>query len=626
MVETAYDSYGNVTTVKNYDFGAGYSYPPSGTILSETDTSYADFSVSTCGTGSTYIRNLPCSITTYTSGTQTQQVSYTYTSGHPTKTITYVNSNSSLTSTATYNSNGTLASVKEANTGTTTYGYNTTGNFTGCPNPYLPTSTTLPDGFTTYQSWNCDGGVLRSSQDQNSQLTNYGYVDQSQSHVADPYWRVLSTTDPLGNMTTTTYSPTSAPLPTVETALLFNNNSSTVDVLKEYDGIGRLIVSEHRTAPNAQTFDQAVGYGYLGATNLITAQTTIPGGTGTTYTYYDALNRPYGITEDSGRSIANTYSGADILTKLGPLPGNGENYKQKQMEYDGIGRLTSVCELTGSGNGGGNCAQDSAQTGYWTTYSYGLSNGLPMTTVVQNAQAQSQNRQTRLYYYDGLNRLTQENNPETGTTNYTYDSETAVCNITNNSGDLVKKVDALNTTCYAHDTSHRLTNVTYPSGQYSTPSKTFVYDTTTIAGSCAINPNAAYVAGRLAEAFTGPSTAKITDIAYCYSPRGEVADVFETTPNSGGTYHTSASYFANGTLQNLNGIPSHSVFTFGLDGEGRLIAADTAGSNPQCNSSHVPLQCASYNGSGQPTGVTLGSGDSDAWTYDANTGRMKQYQ
>jgi hypothetical protein len=37
------------------------------------------------------------------------------------------------------------------------------------------------------------------------------------------------------------------------------------------------------------------------------------------------------------------------------------------------------------------------------------------------------------------------------------------------------------------------------------------------------------------------------------------------------------------------------------------------------------LHYATYNVFSEPTAVTYGSGDTDAFSYDPNTGRMKQY-
>src|SRR5204863_2579735 len=125
-----------------------------------------------------------------------------------------------------------------------------------------------------------------------------------------------------------------------------------------------------------------------------------------------------------------------------------------------------VCELTGV-SGSGSCTQSVTQTGYFTQYSYDFLNR--MLSASQNAQ--SAHPQGRTFTYDQLGRKLSEANPETGTTTYAYDSATG-CTVTYN-GDLVKRVDAKgNTTCYAYDSMHRVTSITY-SGPYSgsTPTK-----------------------------------------------------------------------------------------------------------------------------------------------------------
>jgi RHS repeat-associated protein len=225
----------------------------------------------------------------------------------------------------------------------------------------------------------------------------------------------------------------------------------------------------------------------------------------------------------------------------------------------------------------------------------------------------TQGSQSRTYVYDALGRLISETNPESGTTNYTYDTDTT-CGTYN--GDRVKRVDALNNvTCYQQDALHRNTAVTYPSGPYAstTASKSFVYDSTTF--SC---PNGSNVKGRLAEAFTGPSSAKITDLAFCYSTRGETTDFYESTPHSGGYYHVTASYWANGMLNTLRGVGLPTL-TYGPDGEGRpTTVSASSGVNP--------VSSTSYNSSGQATDVTFGSLDPAHFGFDSVTGRMTQYK
>ena len=62
------------------------------------------------------------------------------------------------------------------------------------------------------------------------------------------------------------------------------------------------------------------------------------------------------------------YTKNDVQQTLGPAP-TGENIKSKQSEYDGLDRLTSVCEIT-TASGSGACVQVNAQTGYLARYVY----------------------------------------------------------------------------------------------------------------------------------------------------------------------------------------------------------------------------------------------------------------
>src|SRR5262249_54770906 len=146
-----------------------------------------------------------------------------------------------------------------------------------------------------------------------------------------------------------------------------------------------------------------------------------------------------------------------------------------------------------------------------------------LKTVLQNAQATS-GQQSRTFAYDMLDRMTSEINPESGTTQYFYDSLTsdAACGTVNSPGNLVKKIDAVgNSICYSYDVIHRLTATTYPSGAYSsvTSAKHFVYDSATVNSLTMSN-----VKGRMAEAYTctGTCSSKITDEGFSYSARGEL--------------------------------------------------------------------------------------------------------
>jgi RHS repeat-associated protein len=300
----------------------------------------------------------------------------------------------------------------------------------------------------------------------------------------------------------------------------------------------------------------------------------------------------------------------DTYRTLGPAP-TGENTKRKQLEYDALGRMTSVCEIT-TATGSGSCAQTSAVTGYWTQYTYDVLNNL--VGVTQNAQS-SGSEQTRTYVYDDLGRLTSETNPEAATTTYTYDTD-STCGTSK--GDLVKKIDAVgNTTCYAYDALHRVTGTTF-SGPYAanTPSRYFVYDAATVNSAAMANAKT-----RLAEAYTcvSPCSSKITDLGFSYTVLGQPTDVYESTTHSGGYYHVTGTYYANGAINKLSNLVGLPAITYGVDGEGRVYSASAA-------SGQNPLTSTTYNTASLPTQVNLGSSDSDSYTFDPNTNRMTQYK
>jgi hypothetical protein len=99
------------------------------------------------------------------------------------------------------------------------------------------------------------------------------------------------------------------------------------------------------------------------------------------------------------KEISHEYVQNDVLQSVGPTL-----IFQKQLEYDGLGRLTSVCEIT-SASGSGSCGQSNPATGLLTKYSYNALGDL--LTVAQNAQPGAiGGLQSRTYVYDGLSRLT----------------------------------------------------------------------------------------------------------------------------------------------------------------------------------------------------------------------------
>ncbi len=529
LVETKWDTYGNVAEVKRYDFGVVMGAAPTGQPLSTLQAYYGmgPWNGSTCAAypSGAYIFATPCyTYTTNSAGTTVAQTKITYSStGHPVSTAKWTSGSSWLTSTATYNSNGTISTAYDVNGALSSYAYNGTD---GC-NGLLPTSVTvtgtgLPSsGLITSTQWNCAGGLVTQTSDSNQQATSYTYND--------PLWRQTSITDPLLNVTSMSY-PTST---TYESAMNFGT-TSTADKLVTTDGLARQIVGQTRQAQGATNFDSTqtiygwtVGAGpftkvsmpYTGA-----AGQAAPGGTPNTTTQNDALNRPLSVVDGGSGTVSYTYVKNDVLQSIGPT-----QTFQKQFEYDGLGRLTSVCEIT-SVAGSGNCGQSNPATGFLTKYTYDALGNL--LTVAQNVQPGAIGApQSRTYTYDGLSRLLSETNPEWGPGAATYTYDVACGAFPASAGDRTKSTDnAGNPTCYNYDALHRVTDIIVSQNSSCVPPvKRFRYDTS----ANAILPlpsgySATNTSGQMIEAWTGdcvwPTPASGADSAtdewLAYSARG----------------------------------------------------------------------------------------------------------
>ena len=613
----SYNDYGLLTEQEDYDYG---STSP-GSLLRETSITYASLGNDIVGMPQTVtVENgsgVTVAKTTYqydqTSlatppGTTPSWVSISGARGNATTVSYFVSSSTTLSKTFTYYNTGNVDVATDVNNGTTTYNYS--NDTLTCGNAFPTSVTEAVAGLSQLMTWNCTGGVETSMTDENDNTMSVTYNDPD-------FWRPTYATDQEGNQTNFTYSPT-----TTESSLIFNNSSSTADFLTTVDGLGRIHVTQKKQSPSSTTYDSVetsydvVGRPVSGTVPYSgTSGETDSSAPATTQTY-DALSRPLTTADGGGGTINLTYYSNDVLQALGPAP-SGENPKKRQSQYNGIGQLTSVCEFTTTLPGYGRCGQTNSELGYWTEYTNDVLGDL--LTVTQNAQS-STSTQSRTYTYDGLGRMLSEANPETGTINYVYDTD-PTCGTSD--GDLVKKTDAAgNVTCYTHDLLHRVTSITYPSGPNSgnTPNKCFVYNGV-IDGETVKNAEA-----RLAEAYTTTSACSqttlpttITDEAFGYTARGEVSDVYESTPHSSGYFHVNELYWANGALEQISDLTGLPTLAYAPDGEGR---ANTV----SASSGQNPVTGTTYNVASEATQLTFGSTDSDAFTFDPNTFRMTQYQ
>ena len=601
-----YNGYGLVTEKDEYAFGTNSP----GAILRKTLTTYASL-----GNG---IVNMPATVIVEDGASTIKgQATYAYDQTSPTPTsgtpqlvpitgsrgnlttATFVTQGAaSLSKTYTYYDTGTFNVVTDVNGAQTTYSYGTGS----CGNSF-PTLINEPLGMSRSMTWNCNGSVKLSTIDENNNSTSTTYTDNF-------FWRPHSITDAASNVTTFAYTGATQ----VESSMAVG--SGVVDMLSTIDSLGRSHLSQRKQGPSSMTYDSIeTDYDSAGRSSRTTlpysgsAGANNPTGPATIATY-DSLGRKTQETDASGLNLTITYTQNDIYESLGPFP-TGENTKRKQMEYDALGRLTSVCEIT-TATGSGTCGQTIAVTGYWTRYSYDVLNN--PTGVTQNAQSASS--QIRSYSYDSLSRMTAETSPESGTTTYTYDSD-GTCGTY--PGDLVKKVDAAgNVTCFTYDPFHRVTIATVVSGPYSgnTPIKHFVYDSATVNGATMNNAK-----GRMAEAYTcvSPCTSKITDLGISYTVLGQVSDAYESTPHSSGFYRATESFWSNGAIHQLSNVAGLPTMTYGVDSEGRISSASAS-------SGQNPLLSTTYNVASLPTQVNLGSSDSDTYTFDPNSYRMTQYK
>jgi RHS repeat-associated protein len=633
--DDSWNTYGGPTETDDYDYGAA----PHGPLLKKVLANYATLGNITAFRQSVTIQN--------GSGTTVSQINYNYdettpttTSGIPqhvsvtgprgnlTSVNTYTNATNFLTRKSSYYDTGTVSATTDVNNAVTTYTY--TAGAASCYNTFPTSINEAVSGLSTSATWNCTGGVQLTSVDENNQATTTTYND--------PYfWRPASVADPTGAITNSCYgllasgtcnlNPNQA-----ESYMTFNSGNSTVDTLTTVDGLGRAHVQQTRQAPGSSNFDSMeTDYDALGRVSRVTLPYSGTAGqtnssVAATTTTYDALGRPLTVLDGGNGSTSYFYGNTgsqnqDVLITRSPAP-TGENTKRRQLEFDALGRLTSACELTAGTTAwpGGNCAQTTAQTGYWTKYTYDPMGNL--MTVTQNAQSTS--NQTRSYTYDWMNRMTSETVPEigaggNGTATYTFDSDATCGTYT---GDLVKRVDAAgDVICSTFDALHRELTRNYPSGTYAsvTPQKHFVYDTATVNSVAMANAKA-----RLAEAYTcfSPCTTKLTDIGLSYTVRGETSDSYESTPNSGAYYHAAQSYWANRAPNQLTGnIGLPATITYNPDGKGRVNSVSAS-------SGQNPLSSTTYNTAGLPTAINLGSGsgDADSYTWDPSTNRMTQYK
>jgi len=627
-------AYGLVTSKTNYD------YPGGSSTLSTTNTTYK--ALSSDSDASSYLSanllDLTCLVTIYGPGSvpsqtscsapppvqanQAAQTTYKYDEspsptgvhGNLTSVTRWLNGGTSPKTQYSFNGYGTRITMTDPAGNLTQYTPDATGVFYN-QITYPPTGSVQHVVYPTYDS---NTGLITQFKDQNSQTTYYKNYDAM--------LRIGEIDYPDGGQTKFYYpSPTQ-----IEVQKKIDASRWTAS-WTQFDGLGRL-TRRANANDESSPYDQvdtcydAAGnvhfqsYPYQGTGFNAPA---VCSGAGDTFYPNDGLYRVMQVTHSDGTAIANAYpSRATCVTD----EGNGTHQVKRCSQVDGLGRVTSVCEITGTaqlGTGGtpGACNQDSGGTGFLTTYGYDAMGDL--TSVSQGGYL------NRSFSYDSLSRLTSATNPESGATYSCYTVLTGTpCNGTSTgtlcSGDpnLVcrRTQPAPNqtnqavtvTTTSAYDALNRLTNRTYSDGV--TPGAHFVYDSSSQLGVSLTNP-----IGRLSEAYTDANNG----IIYGYDSVGRVKVNNQAPPTVWGSTTFAENYnydFVGDVTSSLNGEDvTPFTLTYSYNVAGRLTGITSSLSDS--NHPGTLLSGAHYNALGSPSSATLNGGIvNESRSYD---GRLR---
>ena len=454
LSETLYNSTGQMTGDKEYDFGA--TFPPGSNFVRNTTTSYGSYSAGTCS-AVTGIIDHPCStITKNSAGTTLAQTNFTYNTVNGNLTnVSRLAGSTYLNSSYANNANGTVHIATDAKGGQTTYTY-------GACNGMYVTNISHPLSVAESMNWDCNGGAVISATDANSKTTTYSYINPA-TGVGDPFWRATQVNYPDGGQTTTTYNDTASPANITTSTLV--SSAVSITTKSNFDGLGRIAQSALTSDPDGTTFT-AMTYDGLGRAYQVYNPTRCSPPTTncneSTWGYvthaYDALGRSTQVTEQDGQTVTISYTG-NCATAI------DEAVKTRKSCSDALGRLTQVFE-------------DPAGRNYETDYTYDALDNLK-TVTQKGGSTDSTQWHTRTFNYDSLSRLLSASNPESGTSSYTYDAN----------GNLIYKTSpapnqtgsATVTLTYCYDALNRLTAKAYTqqtcsNGTLPSPVATYLYD------------------------------------------------------------------------------------------------------------------------------------------------------
>jgi YD repeat-containing protein len=505
-----------------------------------------------------------------------------------------------LSKTFTYYDTGTVNTATDVNGAVTTYKYGAGS----CGNSF-PTEIDLPLNLITYPTWdaNCARAVLVSLKDVNSNITTHTFGDAN-------FWRATGASNPDGGSSTVTYNfGTHSPW----NILTSSKENSATNVTSEaiLDGFARTTQTQLTSDTSGTDFVDTL-YDLIGRVASVSNsyRTKTEPTYGITQYAYDALNRTTSVTHPDSTKATFSYTGAATQATDEGSNSAGTTHVASVSQADGLGRLTSVCEVSSVTLQGGSgtpaaCGQDIAATGFLTSYQRNtLGNIISVSQPGVN---------TRSFTYNDLSRLTQEINPESGTTTYSYGH-------TGQLGDLYQRTRPKQNqtgtttvvTTYTLDGLHRPTGQSYNDG--TTPSVTLSYDQTSVGGVSPANPK-----GRLTYAVGAGGTASTI---FSYDTMGRVSQEWQCTPLNCGssTFNLQYSYDYLGDITQLVNPRENATFTYSYDAAARLTKLTSTLSDT--NHPGTLLTVNTYNALGEVQQATLGNGIVRNLTYD-NRGRVK---
>jgi YD repeat-containing protein len=627
------------TDVLEFDYGAVTSpcQQPSSRPMRETVTAYQAFANSPIS-GTSVIQDRPCSVIVYGNGAKMAETDYVYDGGTtvcgpagtpsvaPVSAYNHDETNYGVNSKAprgnvtrvihvcvqgctansvtqyAYDETGQIVSVTDPNNNPPT-AYSYTDNYVssdGAPsantNTYVTTITgPVTNGVSHIQTftYGFEDGKMRSSTDENSKTTQYCYFTGGCSGgTEDPWARLTEISYPDGGSTQQSYSDAGPEPYTITTTAL----TSSVSISKKttMDAYGHTIQTELTSDPSGPV-NVVTTYDGLGRVASVTNpyRNSSEPTYGTTYYFYDALNRPIFQTQPDSttlkwcyndiapstpsagmKAVCNSHLGS--VTTGSWVDVTDENGNTWQRTSDAWGRLTEVMEPNGT-----------TQTpGMETDYAYSALDNLIQVKQWGGANG-STGARSRSFSYDSFSRLLQAFNPEAGWTCYGTTGGAAPngANCTSGydaNGNLLYKTDARAvTTHYTYDALNRVLSRSYAQDANQTPFVCYQYDASSTTNSI----------GRLSSQWTQrasvgacaaapPASGILTRHSIlAYDVMGRIHNEQQCTPSNctnGTPYAPSYTYNLAGSLAtSTNGItttPTVNTLTFtnGYDAAGHL--------------------------------------------------------